>query len=861
MRKRTPVIVGREGSLSVAESLIQVGASIDVVGGRFSGRSAFLGALQQRLLDADWHVVYVRGVASLRQHPLAAMHLAGIGGPADTKTASTIQSTAEALRRATTEPKSVLFLDDWDDLDESSWGVAELIRRSTGLPIVLSRLQGLRARHTPSGLAASTLEPSYVIEMTPLRFEELEQAVATHIGGPIDAGTMSRIFAKSGGIIGLARSLVDAAVREDRMTKSPAGWAAVRDLWSSGLTGVVEGHLENLGDDARDALEIIALVGLADVDTVRKLISWETLELLEERAMVKFVASGSRQLVSVVPPLLVEFFRHQPLAARRIRLTELIVLRLGSDNQANVVAANMEQIAPDVGEADALFVRLLRERARTRRIVSGAEWADNPKPRTAASYITALLQGDEGLSAVEQVIATTPTDAGDTAGRAEYAVIRAEWLALVENDLDAALELLASEAPALGEHARILDAAAVRLETMLRRVPDDFPSRLEVTDDLPEPISAVLLETQMLVLITQARFADARRAFDALSKARGTTAGSRANQLFGWVLLGEGRFAEAVRWASRGLDESNGLLDIDGTFAHGFLLALASTFEGDYDEAERVLDTMFAIGDASPLLVHTQLGLLSIGVVISFRRGNISLAERYLADVENIRVEFGPLPGQAIDWPRAQHSAFVGGARSASAELWAAGQKYWELGYRFTASLLMLTGAEIEPSTKRLKELKPKLATADGDFLHSLFEFIDARDARDAKRLLDASERIERAGRPGLALNSLRLAAEAARSAGDRATARAAEAKRQKIFEQLGSRQIDTTRFFATAVMLTDREMEIATMIAEGHANPEIATRLVLSVRTVESHIHRILRKANLVNRSELIDYISNLER
>lgn len=855
------MIVGRESSLAVAESLIRVGASIDVVGGRFSGRSAFLTALQQRLAAEDWHVVHVRGVASLRQHPLAAMHLAGIGGPADAKTTSTIQSTADALRRATNEPKSVLFLDDWDDLDESSWGVAELIRRSTGLPIVLSRLQGLRARHTPSGLAASTLEPSYVIEMTPIRFEELELAMTNHIGGPIDAGTMSRIYAKSGGIIGLARSLVDAAMREDRMTKSPSGWAAVRDLWSPGLAGVVEGHLENLGDDARDALEIIALVGLADVDTVRKLISWETLELLEERTMVKFVASGTRQLVSVVPPLLVEFFRHQPLAARRIRLTELIVARLGSDSQANIMVANLEQIAPDVGDADALFVRLLRERARTRRIVAGAEWTENPKPRTAANYITALLQGDEGLSAVEEVLAKTESDIGDRAGRAEYAVIRAEWLALVNHDLDAALQLLADEAPQLGEHGRILDAASVRLETMLRGVPDDFPSRLEVTDGLPEPVTAALLETQMLVLVAQARFADARRAFDVVGKARATNAGSRANQLFGWVLLGEGRFAEAVRWASRGLDESNGLLDIDGTFAHGFLLALASTFEGDYDEAERVLDTLFAIGDASPLLEHTHLGLLSIGSVIAFRRGNISLAERNLTDLDNLAVSTGPLPGQTSAWPRAQHLAFVGGPKSASSELWKAGQKAWDDGYRFAALLMLLTSSEIEASARHLKDLASKLAEVDGDFLPSLFEFIDAREAEDAPRLLAAADLLGNTGRPGVALNALRMAVEFARASGDRTTARAAEMKRQTLLESMGARQIDTTRFLATAVVLTEREMEIATMIADGYPNPDIAVRLVLSVRTVESHIHRILRKTNLVNRAELIDYIHNLER
>lgn len=540
VRRRVPMVIGRETDLATALSLLQNGGSVDVVGSRGSGRTAFLAALRIRLENDGWRVIAVRGVASLRQHPLAAMHIAGIGGPSDPRIASTIQSTTDALVEATRQDKSVLFLDDWDDLDESSWGVAEAVRRRTGLPLMISRLQGLRARHTPSGLHASTLEPSYVIDLHPIRFEELEQALADHLGGPIEVGTMSRLYAKSGGIIGLARSLADAGVREGRLVRTPTGWSATRDLWSPGLRGILEAHLENLGEDARDALEVIALVGVADVETVRKLISWETLELLEERAMVKLIPSASRQLVTVVPPLLVEFFRNQPLATRRIRLTELIVERLGAASPVNFLIANTTAPEREVSDDDALFVRLLQERARTRRIVTHAEWLDNPKPSTAVQYITALLQVAGSEDEIVSAFAGTDASLGGQEGRAAFAALRAEWRATVDRDLPGALAELTQAKDGLGDYARVLDAAAVRIETMMRAVPDDFAARLEVTEVLPEPVATALRETQLLVLIALGRFSDARRVFAEVPEDSKNHASSLANQLHGYLLLGEG---------------------------------------------------------------------------------------------------------------------------------------------------------------------------------------------------------------------------------------------------------------------------------------------------------------------------------
>jgi DNA-binding NarL/FixJ family response regulator len=51
---------------------------------------------------------------------------------------------------------------------------------------------------------------------------------------------------------------------------------------------------------------------------------------------------------------------------------------------------------------------------------------------------------------------------------------------------------------------------------------------------------------------------------------------------------------------------------------------------------------------------------------------------------------------------------------------------------------------------------------------------------------------------------------------------------------------------------LTPREREVLRLIARGYRYKEIAARLHLSVRTVESHVSAVLRKLQLSSRHEL---------
>jgi len=58
-----------------------------------------------------------------------------------------------------------------------------------------------------------------------------------------------------------------------------------------------------------------------------------------------------------------------------------------------------------------------------------------------------------------------------------------------------------------------------------------------------------------------------------------------------------------------------------------------------------------------------------------------------------------------------------------------------------------------------------------------------------------------------------------------------------------------------TTVALTDRETEVLRLISWGHSNKEIASRLDLSVKTVETHKANAMKKLGMSSRIDIVRY------
>lgn len=137
---------------------------------------------------------------------------------------------------------------------------------------------------------------------------------------------------------------------------------------------------------------------------------------------------------------------------------------------------------------------------------------------------------------------------------------------------------------------------------------------------------------------------------------------------------------------------------------------------------------------------------------------------------------------------------------------------------------------------------------------------VAAAAAEDAEALLSVGHELRQVGYRGAADHAYSRAR--ALFLGRRLSSRAREAG--KALEDLRLRssvspedprprsQPSATADTALAVTLTDRELEICRLIAEGLTNVQISQRLVLSVRTVESHVLQARAKLGAARRRDI---------
>ena len=141
----------------------------------------------------------------------------------------------------------------------------------------------------------------------------------------------------------------------------------------------------------------------------------------------------------------------------------------------------------------------------------------------------------------------------------------------------------------------------------------------------------------------------------------------------------------------------------------------------------------------------------------------------------------------------------------------------------------------------------------------------------DAPRLLAAAERYDEAGRPLLRAKALEAAAGHFVDADDRGQARDAFTQAVEVYTALDA-AADVARLQATFRAhgirrgphakhrrarsgwdsLTATETKIAAFVEEGLSNPEIAARLLLSRRTVATHVSHILKKLDVHSRTDI---------
>ncbi len=75
----------------------------------------------------------------------------------------------------------------------------------------------------------------------------------------------------------------------------------------------------------------------------------------------------------------------------------------------------------------------------------------------------------------------------------------------------------------------------------------------------------------------------------------------------------------------------------------------------------------------------------------------------------------------------------------------------------------------------------------------------------------------------------------------------------RRLIEEFVHRPPPGARAPAELAQLTDRELEVLKLVAQGHSNAQLAASLFLSEATVKTHLTHILAKLNLRDRVQAV--------
>jgi DNA-binding NarL/FixJ family response regulator len=279
----------------------------------------------------------------------------------------------------------------------------------------------------------------------------------------------------------------------------------------------------------------------------------------------------------------------------------------------------------------------------------------------------------------------------------------------------------------------------------------------------------------------------------------------------GSAWLARGRVRTALRWYR----ESAGLVRQGDTI--GFLpwplagIAQAAAHAGDKDLAQRALDE---------LEVTPARGTRNFEVALQLTRAWCAAA------------------GGELTRARAQALAAAVLAESLGQDAFAV---------RALHDVARL-GAPV-PVAERLRRLADRV---DGPFVRDAADHAVALLQRDGEALLAVAERFAAQDALLLAAEAADAAAVAHRERAREASARSAAQRAAAFLEGCEGARPPSLDDEPVVDELTLREREVAVLAAAGLSSRQIADRLVVSIRTVENHLHRTYRKLGISRREDL---------
>jgi len=704
------------------------------------------------------------------------------------------------------------------------------------------------------------------LDLRPLIRPESDRLVQRALTGRVPADFLDRVWRLTAGNALFLRHLVEQEQTSRRLTADGDAWR-----WVSGpvatpsLVDLVKLQIGDVPTELRDVVDLVAVAEPIEWSCLSTLVASELIEAAAERGLIEVSPDGA--LIRAGHPLYTEV-RWEECGPLRLRKLRSVVVKAMLAQRTGPPADPLRlgtlwldsdlDPDPDIFAAAAQCACARLDLAAAERLARAALATDpNDDARMLLAYVL-YLTGDGPevetlLSNVETSYPTTgfinavtlraanrlwvlrePVEARDIVERAlgnsqgdtshvlrvfhafqealagQPAAARRDVEAADLSRLDPFGQVLGrcAETLAAGDmgHVRDASASAAAGYAVIEQAPQDSIHELGLAE--------LHAHAQLLAGYLDAAAATADLHYLRCADVPGLTR-AMALAMVGATALGRGDLPRALRHLDAGGAEADDS-DINGTF-YRFRVTHVETLA----RAGRVRAAV-ALLDSTTVGRHAAYEYVDPAYQLA--RAWVAAARGRIDEARNICCRAAELARERGQWAREVLCLQTA------------------VQFGFTAAeerLTTLTGLVEGPRAQLATRYAAALAAADGVALDA------------------SSVEYELMGDRLVAADAAAQAAATHRLAGRRGSALTASSRAQQLARQCGGADSPALHSSRIALPLTQREHEIALLVATGMSNREIAIATSLSVRTVEGHVFRATVKAGVSGRSELSALIS----
>ncbi len=862
-------LVGRGPVVDRLVASVDEGAGAVLRGPRGRGCSAVLAEAARRLRGAGRTTVVLDAVGA-PDRPFGALHRVLPPPLPDGVVASTLAVVVDALvgpapDPSSPEPRPVIVVDELDTVDDGTSAVLHHAVTAGRARLLAT----VRAEAEADASLAWWRDIVARVELPALDRDASDELVERLAGGPGDAATRERLWLLARGHPGWLVAAVGATRAAGAWVREAGLWCLTGDL-SATVDPEVLAQVDALPAEVRTVLEALALADHLPLDDAEALGGSGPLAEAERRGLVRVDEGKDGELWCAVA-------------------SRLVGSALGATRDQAHATASWRRLADVLSRSRSEA----EETALTRGLaLVGAGWADPPRDVTDRD---ALVRGAEaGFVLTRWEDCAALAERAWRAGGGDRALTMLtialghlgdpKAIAALTDDLDG-LDLdddaivSHSDSIAVSQfHANDPDQAYETAERAREAAPDERPSidvfearlrsfggdqataRALVEPWVDHPDVQIDIEARIVVAsvdmnegATQAAIDEFDRVF-AMASASPVVHVSAVGIAFLFrlgALADAGRLEEAIdgalaverATASGGDPASHGWLALHLGRAH-LRAGRARTAARWFGEAVSDLRRVHRPG----WLAHPSAGLVAahaaLGDLVAAREAHAAWAE---------------LPDHAVKVFRPEELRYVA---------WLDAAEGRPVGPRLREAIGLARDAGVVPyeaaawhDLSRLGDADDRVEAADGlaDAATRTDSRLVATHARRARALVDgdvgglavAAAAYESMG---AGFDAIEAWAEIARQAGDER--QAAEARRRVGDLAAGGEGLHTPALGEVDAhpVLTDREAEIAAMVVAGASRQDIADHLVVSVRTIDSHLQRVYRKLGVRGRDGLVE-------